>query len=125
MAYDVHIVRTNDWLDAGSDPIKKTDVDLIVEADPELTWSTADFVDMADDSGAVTRYFMIRWRGDPDFWWYRDQVLCSSPTEAHLVKLVQIARALKARVLGDDGESYDLKKGLFGGEELVTTPPAA
>jgi hypothetical protein len=35
------------------------------------------------------------------------------------VKLVQMARKLNARVVGDDGERYELKEGFFGGEKLV------
>jgi len=36
-----------------------------------------------------------------------------------------MARALKAGVVGDDGEAYDLREGRLGTVELVTTPPAA
>jgi hypothetical protein len=42
MSYDVHIVRTNDWLDAVADPITKLQVDEIVASDPDLAWSTAE-----------------------------------------------------------------------------------
>jgi hypothetical protein len=62
---------------------------------------------MNDDSGAVTRYWMITWRGQPCFWWYRDQIQCSSPDDAQQSKLVQMAQALRAFVVGDDGEIYD------------------
>lgn len=76
---------------------------------------------MADETGNVTRYFMITWRGAPCFWWYRDQVVCSGPEEAQLIKLVQIARGLGASVIGDDGERYDVKKSLLGREKVITS----
>ena len=106
MAYDLHIVRTTNWLEASSAPITKQDVDALIAGDPELTWSTADYIDMRDDAGAVTRYNMIIWRGQPCFWWYRDQIQCSDPDEAQQSKLVQMARALDAFAVGDDGEVY-------------------
>jgi hypothetical protein len=108
MAYDLHIVRTEDWTEAGSAPVTKQDVDALIAADSELAWSTVDYVDMADEAGVSTRYFMITWRGRPCFWWYRDQIQCSGPDEAQVAKLVQIARALDAYAVGDDGETYPL-----------------
>ena len=113
MAYDLHIVRTKNWLEASSAPISKQDVDALIASDPELTWSTEDYVDMRDDDGeAVTRYYMIIWRGQPCFWWYRDQIQCSHPDESQQAKLVQMARALDAFAVGDDGETYGEDGGL-------------
>ena len=106
MAYDIHIVRTKDWTDAASAPITRQDVDALIAADAELEWSTRDYVDMHDDTGAVLRYWMIDWRGRPCFWWYRDQLQCSGPDQAQQFKLTQMARALNAFVVGDDGEIY-------------------
>ena len=125
MGYDVHVVRTTHWLDARTDPIGKPDVDAAIDADPDLAWSGTDYVDMTDDGGTVTRYFMITWRGVSTFWWYRDQLLCKDPSQGQIAKLVDLARTLQARVVGDEGERYDLKPGLFGRRKLVITPPAA
>jgi len=35
-------------------------------------------------------------------------------------KLLHIAAALDAIVVGDDGEKYELRKGLFGKEKIAT-----
>src|SRR5436190_11245531 len=110
MAYDLHIVRTEDWIEAASAPITRQDVDALVAADSELAWSSSDYVDMKDDAGVSTRYYIITWRGQPCFWWYRDQILCSGPDDAQVSKLVQMARALKAHAVGDDGEIYPLEQ---------------
>lgn len=107
MAYDLHIVRTKNWFEASSAPITKRDVDALIARDPELRWSETDYVDMSDDTGAVTRYWMITWRGQPCFWWYRDQIQCSDPDDAQQSKLAQMARELNAFAVGDDGEIYD------------------
>lgn len=108
MGYDLHIVRTEDWLDAAKTPVTKSEVDAVIAGDPELAWSATDYVDMADNSGTVTRYWMMTWRGEAIVGWYRDQILSSNPDEAKIAKLVQIARSLDARVIGDDGEVYPL-----------------
>jgi hypothetical protein len=118
MAYDLHIVRTKDWTEAASAPITKQDVDALIAADAELAWSTTDYVDMSDEAGVSTRYFMITWRGAPCFWWYRDQVQCSGPDDAQQMKLAQLARALNAYAVGDDGEHYVIKKGFLRREKL-------
>lgn len=107
MAYDLHVVRTKNRLEAARAPITKSDVDALIAHDHELGWSETDYVDMSDDTGAVTRYWMITWRGRPCFWWYRDQIQCSDPDDAQQSKLTQIARALNAFAVGDDGEIYD------------------
>ena len=106
MSYDVHIVRTQSWLDAANDPISKADVDALITSDPELDWSTNDYVDMADDERKVTRYFFILWRGKPCFWWYRNEVLCCGPREEQISKMLKMARQLNARVIGDEDEEY-------------------
>jgi len=121
MAYDIHVVRTTDWLDSAQNPIFRDEVDRIVADDPELEWSSNEFVDMSDDTGIITRYFMIRWKGHPTFWWYRDQILCSGPSESQIMKLVDIAARLAAIVVGDDGESYSAKRSWFGKSKLVIT----
>ena len=108
MAYDLHIVRTKDWTMAADKPVTKQDVDALIGSDGELKWSTTDYVDMKGATGAVTRYWMIAWRGQPCFWWYRDQIQCSDPDHAQQAKLVGMADALDALVMGDDGEEYPL-----------------
>ena len=118
MAYDIHVARTKDWLDAATAPITKNDVDSLLANDAELAWSTTDYLEMVDD-GVETRYFAILWRGVPCFFWYRDQIQCSGPDEAQQLKLAQIARLLNACAVGDDGERYEIKRGLFGKEKLV------
>ncbi len=120
MAYDLHIVRTKNWMQAASAPITKQDVEALIAADSELAWSTADYVDMTDRTEVSTRYYMIAWRGQPCFWWYRDQIQCSGPDEAQVSKLVQISRVLHAHVVGDDGEIYPLER-----EPAPPPPPSS
>ena len=121
MGYDLHIVRTSDWTQSQLSPITKQQVDEVIASDPELEWSTTDHIDMKDETGEMTRYYMIYWRGAPYFWWYRDRIECSSPNEEQQLKLIKIARVLDAFVIGDDGERYQSKKNLFGKEKVILT----
>ena len=120
LAYDLHIVRTAHWLDASTDPISKDEVNLLIAKDPSLAWSNQDFVDMKNDSGEAIRYWMIEWNGVSCFWWYREQIVYSGADDAQLSKLLSIAAALNAFVVGDDGEKYELRKTLLGKEKIVT-----
>ncbi len=110
MAYDLHIVRTEDWTQSASAPITEQDINALIAADAELAWSTTSHIDLADDAGALTRYYAITWRGKPCFLWYRNQIQCSGPDEAQILKLVQMSRVLNAHVVGDDGEIYPLEQ---------------
>jgi hypothetical protein len=124
MAYDFHIVRSKEWQKAASTPISKADTDALIAVDAELQWSS-EFIDMRDPAGAVTRYPMIEWNGKPCFWWYRDQILATAPDEAQQWKLVRMARALNAHLVGDDGERYELRTNFEGQERIVTIAAAA
>jgi hypothetical protein len=119
VAYDLHVVRAVHWTDASEAPITKSEVDAIIEADSELAWSSSHFVQMKDHEGAVANFYMIAWKGVPCFWWYRDQLLCSSPNDAQVVKLVRIAAALGAHVVGDDGERYEIRRSILGKQRVV------
>ena len=106
MGYDLHVVRTEQWADADRDPILKSEVDALFASDSSLSWSTTDYVDMREDDGTICRYFLINWNGVPTFWWYRSEITCKNPDDRHVLKLVEIADALGAHVIGDDGERY-------------------
>ena len=107
MGYDVHLVRTEDWFDSASLPVTKEDVDQLLAADSSLAWSDSEYVEMYEDDGSVTRYFMITWNKEPVFWWYRSEIQCKNPSKPQLLKLIQMAKGLGARVVGDDGETYE------------------
>ena len=124
MAYDLHVVRSLEWTQAAETPVTKAEVDTLIEHDPELAWSSSDFVQMKNEAGFVTTYYMILYKGTPCFWWYRNQILCSGPNDAQVFKLVRIAATLNARVVGDDGEIYELRRSLFGREKIVTRQSA-
>jgi len=36
MPYELHVVRTKNWLDAATHPVTKSDVDAVIASDGEL-----------------------------------------------------------------------------------------
>jgi hypothetical protein len=120
MSYDIHVVRTRDWLDAAQKPISREEVDAVIQADSELAWSTTDYIDMRGDDGQVTRFYAILWKMKPCFYWLRSEVQCSGPDEKQIIKLVEIAKKLDAFVVGDEDELYEVKRTIFGGSKLIT-----
>ncbi len=119
MGYDLHIVRTDQWLDSPSAPVTKADVDRIIASDDSLSWSTSDYVDMKEDDGNVIRYFFINWKGEPVFLWHRSEIMCKNPTDSQILKLAEMAKALGALLIGDDEERYELRKSFFGKPKVV------
>lgn len=123
MGYDLHIVRTREWSDAYKKPIGKTEVDELIRSDKELSWSKTDYVEMRDQgSGRIVRYWMIEWKKRSIFWWYRDQIQITNPDEREQIKTIQMAATLKAMVVGDDGERYELRTGFFRAWTVKTIP---
>jgi len=123
LSYSLHIVRTLDWMDAAKLPIVRREVANLVEADPELSWSTTEYVDLRQKNGTIVRLPYIKWRGTSCFLWRLDQILCRNPDDAQTAKMVRIAEALQAVVVGDDGERYTLRRTLFGRRRLHTIQP--
>jgi len=123
MGYDLHIVRTREWSDAYKKPIPKWEIDELIRSDKELSWSKTDYLDMRDEgSGRVVRYWMVEWNKGSTFWWYRDQIQHKNPDKREQIKMIQMAVALKAMVVGDDGERYELRTDFFGGRTVKTIP---
>jgi len=103
---DVHIVRTDSWQDAATDPITKNQVDELIAGDPELTWSIDGWVNLSIDDDEVNRSISILWKGQPYFSWNRNEILCPGPSDEQLAKMIEMAIALDANVLGHDGREY-------------------
>jgi hypothetical protein len=100
----VHIVRTDNWLDADRNPITKADVDGLLMRDRELAWKGSDGIRVGLAGG--DRPGLILWNGKPCFWWNRNEIRCEGPNAKQLAKMIEIAIELDANVVGDDGREY-------------------
>ena len=111
MGYDLHITRRELWADEHGPEISSEEWLGLVDADQELEPSV--------DNG---EYF-ARFRGDCQYgrgmgWfdWQDGFVFTKNPDEAILAKMLELAKALDAKVQGDDGEIYtkpDLNSGFY------------
>lgn len=115
MGYDVHITRAAEWSDSMESPISLEEWTAHVEADPEMRMDNA--AEATTPSGDVLRYEnpgLAVWlgssgRSEGQTAWFdlRDgRIVVKGPDEEILEKMRAIARALGARVQGDDGELY-------------------
>jgi hypothetical protein len=123
MGYDLHIIRTKDWGDSNEDPVTWEQADALVTSDPELKWAkTATFTGGEPETTFVLKGDFIEWNGEPWFHWSEDQIIGGSRNEAAIVKLAQMAKALSARLVGDDGEEYKLERSFFGKLKVRAIP---
>lgn len=117
MGYDVHISRTEEWTESESDPISLDEWLACVRADPEMRLDVQARVRL--DDGSEIRYEsqgLAVWtaysqpRAADDLVWFdcRDGcIVVKNPDVEVLRKMLRIAAALDAPVVGDDGEIYD------------------
>ncbi len=90
------------WTEPDSESILPHEWLAVIQADPELT------IDLCNG-----QYFAV-WNPDGEFsksahaWfdWDDGNIYTSNPDAATLVKLRQLAQILKAKIQGDDGETY-------------------
>ena len=81
MGYDVHITRRENWWDEEGQDINTAEWEAVVTADPDL--------------------------GTAPLWWTTGRIVSKNPSDAVIAKMRVVAKALHARVQGDDGEYYD------------------
>jgi len=110
MGYDVHITRKANWFEDGPD-ISASEWQAYIADDPEMTITGA--AEAALPGGDVLRYqnsLLAEWRkptGQTAWFDFRKgRVVVKNPDEETVEKMKRVARALRARVQGDDGEFY-------------------
>jgi hypothetical protein len=101
MGYDLHIHRSEDWLDAKVNPISLDEWLAVARGDDELEALT--------DNGAGRERSVFGVRSEPGPWlaWDEGEIFSKNPTTPVVIKMVELASSLGACVTGDDGESYD------------------
>ena len=115
MGYDVHITRAAEWSDSMASPISLDEWIAYVKSDPEMRLDGV--AETRTPNGDVLRYEnpgLAVWlthsgrdKGrTPWFDLRRGRVTVKNPDPEILEKMRQVAKALGARVQGDEGESY-------------------
>jgi hypothetical protein len=99
MGYDLRITRAPGfWAEYEDGGITSDEWLAVIAADPELSLEPG-------------REHFARWAGQskyPDAWfdWWRGTITTKNPDPPMIEKMIAMARQLKARVQGDDGEIY-------------------
>ncbi|MDR7335375.1 hypothetical protein [Roseateles asaccharophilus] len=97
--YDLHITRKAHWADADGPTISIVEWREYVKRDSQV----------ARDSNNTELDFVVSIPGESFPIWFdpkRGELVTKNPSERAVVKLIEIAKALRARVQGDDGELY-------------------
>lgn len=99
MGYDLHITRRQSWSDGDGPEITKEEWLAYVARSSDL-----------ESPDPESDY--VLWRGEskheiPWLCWGFGNISTKNPDRALIVKMIQIARDLNARVEGDDGEEYE------------------
>lgn len=108
--YEVHITRTEDWVDSESGPITLDEWKAVVDADVDL--SMASIVRMTGPTRVPLREaWLADWKdaaGDVlcVFRYTKGRVTVGDPSEAAIAKMKVIAKALNAKVRGGDGKHF-------------------
>lgn len=108
MGYDIHITRREDWWDEDGPEIATHEWEALVESDTELSmlppppgWSGP-----SQWTAVMTTHPREEQLGTA-LHWEAGEISAKNPSDTLIAKLRQLARALNARVQGDDGEYYD------------------
>lgn len=99
MGYDLHITRKKFWADQDGPQITAAEWLAYVATDPQLR------LDQSSQSHAV-KLSLESEHDEPWLEWFQGDVYTKNPDEPILAKMLEIAKALNARVQGDDGEIY-------------------
>jgi hypothetical protein len=101
MGYDLHITRKEFWSDDEGPKIPLAEWESYVWSDPQIASDP--------ENPGIKNYLFIYGEKSCPLWWSTSGEVCTKNPEPEVVaKLVQIAVALGARVLGDDDEIYGL-----------------
>ena len=101
MGYDLHVTRRKQWFDEEGPDITIEEWICYVASDSELELN-------CDHWGSESAEFVTHPDQWPIWWDKRGEIYAKNPDRMVVCKLVQIAEALGARVLGDDGEVYGI-----------------
>jgi hypothetical protein len=101
MGYDLHITRKEYWASPEGPVIPLSEWTAYVATDPEI-------VQDWDNDGPENTRFISHPDQWPIWWSERGEIYTKNPDPLVIAKLVQIAKRLDARVVGDNDEIYGL-----------------
>jgi hypothetical protein len=115
MGYELHITRAQHWTESESHPITLDEWLRYVASDPEMRLDNFAEAKVGDD---ILRYendglaVWVAYSGHGlggNMAWFdhrREEIIVKNPDREIIGKMQQVAQALGARVMGDEGELY-------------------
>ncbi len=99
MGYGLHITRKKDWADPNGPQISSDEWLAYIATDPQLQLDP-------NFRGHAVRLLVESEHMEPLLEWFHGDIYTKNPDEPIVKKMLEIAKALRARVQGDDGEFY-------------------
>lgn len=92
---DSHFISLDEWVE-------------LVEGDQELHWSPDDDLEVDIEGGDINRLRSVYWRrpSNWDFLWCWGTIRTYDPPPEGLDKMVKMAKALRAYIVGEGGERF-------------------
>ena len=109
MGYSLYITRADSWHNAKDNPITEQEWLALIAQDPSLSLNEKDFCDVRIEGGGTKRINPVEWSAANDgncLWWYQGAIECKNPTQAWQSKMLELAKLLGGKVIGDGGEEY-------------------
>ncbi len=100
MGYDLHITRKEFWSDEEGPSISFEEWISYAASDKDIE---------NDAINGKHDFLYVNHPIEPiPLWWNEGEVYTKNPDKDTVKKLIEIAKSLSARVVGDDGESYSV-----------------
>jgi hypothetical protein len=109
MGYNLYITRAPSWLERKDHPISPAEWQAIIDADATLVTNEADYDQHAASDGQLEMIHPTEWTESIDgncLWHVDGAIECKNPSPTWISKMVEIARRLGAKVLGEEDEEY-------------------
>jgi hypothetical protein len=102
MGYDLQLTRAEDWVESSSVPVTAHEWIAAARSASGVTETSL----LSDGSGNPTFLLGDDPAKDPALYWADGQVAVRGADEKHVPALVALAKAVGARLVGDDGEQH-------------------
>jgi hypothetical protein len=108
MGYELHITLAPPWRASSDYPISNHAWRHLIANDTSLSVSETEHYTRKDPVLGSVRIPAVLWSNDPDvaFWFDRGEIQVKNPSDATILKMLEIASKLDARLIGDDDEEY-------------------
>jgi hypothetical protein len=106
VGYDIHIHRADEWFNSSAARIAREEWLRVVEQSDDLIIDTEWWIGRAD--GGKECAVVLSGHPEVVLWYDEDdgKIVSKNPGRPGVIRMVEIAKVLNARVQGDEGEFY-------------------